>query len=132
MSMSIKTTLPRFPEQEVIISYLKQHPCTKDAYFEDTKIIETVAKVFAKKEKTIVGIEFNVLAQMAKINSDQHLHLHPETNHIITENLSQALCDCANGIKIEDLKKRMETDKKENATSTNTSDPKSRLTPPPF
>jgi len=99
--MSVATVL--FPSKEAIVSYLQQHPLTKDPYLTEKKIIETMANFFAKQEKVPDGINLGVMLSLSDVN--KKLKLPRVALMTIQINLVAALKDCANGKKIEVEKK---------------------------
>jgi|GEM_PF-3899565 len=99
----------QFPSKDVIVSYLEQHPATKDRFFSDKKITEAVATVFAHQQYYTGGVDMAIALTMN--DESEKLGLSDEIFYLVSANLKIALMDCANGKPIASEKPNETSDK---------------------
>lgn len=94
-----------FPSQEIITSYIKQHPATNKGEI-DLRYINCVSQFFAKKQFILWEISGHVVLQIYDLNNK--LKLPSKGLPTVAMNLSKALIDCAKGREIELKKVRVD------------------------
>jgi len=92
-----------FPSQEAIVSYLEQHPLTRDPYFKGRGILTAVAKVFADQDRADMDVDRGVRLTMGDL--EQKIGLPNFALMAVHSTFKQALKDCANGVPIKIEKK---------------------------
>jgi hypothetical protein len=86
-----------FPNQDAIISYLQKDPRTcedNNPFLTEKKIIQVIAQLFAKQDKTLTQVQNDVMAIMQNLNEKLKL----SEGEIVGINtcLTLTLKDCAN------------------------------------
>lgn len=101
MASVSRSDLLHFPQEDVILAYLAKHPLTSNNT--ETKINETVAKLFANQKQTEPVVNKLVMFSLGDMNEKLGL---PEIKLLfIQQRVTSALKDCANGGLIEVEKK---------------------------
>lgn len=84
-----------FPSEELLLTYLENHPFTNDSYLKEQEILNMAAKFFSDSTKTADTLHSEVNIMLNNLN-EAELHLSCHGCKKISNALIGALQDCAN------------------------------------
>lgn len=113
MTSNVDQNLYNFPQEEILFSYLKQHPNSKSLKFGNDCpthiLIKETANYFANSSishRTLFRTN-KIQDLVAKLFNKYNCYEHFDDMNTVKKNLHIALGDCLVGIKIEELNNRI-------------------------
>ena len=89
---------PRFPEQQVMLQYLQNHPFSQETFLTHKTVVDSVSRFFAAKNFDPEKLDLELICCLSDINDA--LQIPAAKICKIHLALVEALTDCANNIPV--------------------------------